>query len=110
MPGCCLHAACVRLLAHENVVKFYGTCMKDGDLYAVMELATGNLTEVLASRKKERKAPTVSQAEALAWASDIARGMMYIASREMLHRDLSLNNCVVRVRDVALCPLLFCPA
>ncbi|XP_071482549.1 uncharacterized protein [Diadema antillarum] len=79
-------------LQHPNVVRYMGACVKDGHIHPVLEYVSGGaLTDILADTNF-----------ALSWrqkgdvATDIARGMTYLHSQNICHRDLTSGNCLIR--------------
>uniref|UniRef100_A0A8C5H098 non-specific serine/threonine protein kinase n=1 Tax=Gouania willdenowi TaxID=441366 RepID=A0A8C5H098_GOUWI len=82
----------MRCLDHENVLKFIGLFYKDKRIHFVSEyIQGGTLRETII--KMEEDFPWNIR---VGYAKDIAAGMAYLHSMNVIHRDLNSYNCLVR--------------
>lgn len=83
--------ALLKSLNHPNVLRFIGILYKDKVLNLIIEyISGGNLRQVLKDKGKE-----LSWLQRVKFAKDIAAGMAYLHSMNVMHRDLNSNNCLV---------------
>ncbi|XP_034540486.1 LIM domain kinase 1-like [Notolabrus celidotus] len=82
----------MRCLDHPNVLKFIGLFYKDKRINFVSEyIKGGTLRETIIKMDKEFPWRT-----RVGYAKDIAAGMAYLHSMNVIHRDLNSHNCLVR--------------
>ncbi|XP_040006212.1 LIM domain kinase 1-like isoform X2 [Xiphias gladius] len=82
----------MRCLDHPNVLKFIGLFYKDKRINFVSEyIQGGTLRETII--KMDKDFPWNIR---VGFAKDIAAGMAYLHSMNVIHRDLNSHNCLVR--------------
>ncbi|XP_028278193.1 LIM domain kinase 1-like [Parambassis ranga] len=82
----------MRCLDHPNVLKFIGLFYKDKRIHFVSEyIKGGTLHETIT--KMDKDFPWKIRT---GYAKDIAAGMAYLHSMNVIHRDLNSHNCLVR--------------
>ncbi|KAK7503438.1 hypothetical protein BaRGS_00005359, partial [Batillaria attramentaria] len=104
--------------SHPNIIGLLGSCVHEGNLHIIMELAEqGDLLTYLRNRKlwheqyvsvakdgtlSMQKAPQVTDhAELMMFAWHIARGMSHLEELKCIHRDLAARNCLLAAGPVA---------
>ena len=76
---------------HPNVVRLIGICVQKQPIMIVMELVPGgSLLNYL-----RQKNANFSHQLLFSMCVDVAAGMAYLESRNCIHRDLAVRNCLV---------------
>nr|XP_057936844.1 LIM domain kinase 1a isoform X2 [Doryrhamphus excisus] len=88
----------MRCLDHPNVLKFIGVLYKDKRLNFIAEyIKGGTLRDII--KKMDSSYPWNRR---VSFAKDIAAGMSYLHSMNIIHRDLNSHNCLVRENNTVV--------
>ncbi|ESO97758.1 hypothetical protein LOTGIDRAFT_103637, partial [Lottia gigantea] len=88
----------LRNLDHSCLLKFMGVLYKDKKLNLVTEyIGGGTLQELLLDESKE-----ITLVNKIKFLKDISSGMSYLHSMDVIHRDLTSHNCLVRLNNTVV--------
>lgn len=94
-------AEAMRKFNHPNILKLLGVCLQSEPIFNVIEfMLYGDLKTYLLARRhlvKERipDDSDISAKRLTLMASDILRGLAYLAEMKYVHRDIACRNCLV---------------
>lgn len=90
-------ASIMKKLRHEKLVSLYAVCSKEEPIYIVTEyMANGSLLDYLRNREgRNLKLPAL-----IDMAAQIASGMAYLESEQLIHRDLAARNILVGENNI----------
>lgn len=79
----------MRQLRHENVIRIFGVAVYERPLLIVMELCNGGalLTHL--------RTKTSTREQKCRWILEAAKGLEYISSQGLIHRDIAARNALL---------------
>ncbi|VDK38566.1 unnamed protein product [Gongylonema pulchrum] len=84
----------MRRLSHPNIVNLLGVAPQEDPVMIILELCpNGSL------HKKLRNSPEIPVKKLVSYATDAARGMVYLSLRKIIHRDIAARNCLISKTD-----------
>eukprot|EP01114_Cavostelium_apophysatum_P021037 TRINITY_DN7224_c0_g1_i1.p1 TRINITY_DN7224_c0_g1~~TRINITY_DN7224_c0_g1_i1.p1 ORF type:complete len:1132 (-),score=325.55 TRINITY_DN7224_c0_g1_i1:11-3007(-) len=76
---------------NSNVVSYYGTCSKDNTIWILMDFCKyGSIRDVMNKTKATLSEDQISQV-----CQDVLRGLMYLHTNGIIHRDIKTGNLLV---------------
>lgn len=87
-------ARCMASVDNQYCIRLLGVCLTS-ELMLISEfMPLGNLKDYLQLKHKE-----IGSKRLLYWAIQIAKGMDYLACRDIIHRDLAARNVLLETED-----------
>ncbi|EPB77890.1 protein tyrosine kinase [Ancylostoma ceylanicum] len=87
-------AKLMRRFDHPNIVRFFGVAPQEEPIMIILEFASGGSLKSYCKNHSD-----IPAAKLLQFATDGARGMCYLAARQVIHRDLAARNCLLGKND-----------
>uniref|UniRef100_A0A0N5BIG0 Tyrosine-protein kinase n=1 Tax=Strongyloides papillosus TaxID=174720 RepID=A0A0N5BIG0_STREA len=78
---------------HENIVKIYGVTLHSNPILMVLEMCYGG------SLKSYLKSTPLPYKHLTKYCTDAARGLCYLSTRDVIHRDIAARNCLLGGND-----------
>uniref|UniRef100_F1KW53 Tyrosine-protein kinase n=1 Tax=Ascaris suum TaxID=6253 RepID=F1KW53_ASCSU len=89
-------AKLMRRFNHPNIVNLLGVAPQEDPVMIILELCpNGSLN------KKLKSNPNIPISKLVAYATDAARGMVYLSMNTVIHRDIAARNCLIGKKDEA---------
>eukprot|EP00117_Sycon_ciliatum_P005081 scpid45908/ scgid0932/ LIM domain kinase 1; KIZ-1 len=88
----------LKSLDHPNVMHFVGIMYRNKKLHLITEYVGGGTVADRLQNKEEE----LSWLLRVGFASDISTGMDYLHKNKIIHRDLTSNNCLIRLDDTVV--------
>lgn len=86
---------------HEKLVSLYAVCSKEEPIYIITEyMCNGSLLEFLRKQDEASKGTKVKLPVLIDMAAQIASGMQYLESKQLIHRDLAARNILVGENNI----------
>ncbi|KAL6051330.1 germinal center kinase 1 isoform X1 [Balamuthia mandrillaris] len=82
----------LKLCKHDNIVQYYGTCVKGKSLWILMEFCGGGAIDSLMKKLPEG---TYTEAQIGAVMAESLKGLIYLHSRSIIHRDIKAANILL---------------
>lgn len=94
-------AAIMKKFRHEKLVSLYAVCSKEEPIFIITEyMCNGSLLEFLRKQDEASKGTKVKLPVLIDMASQIASGMQYLESKQLIHRDLAARNILVGENNI----------
>lgn len=92
-------AVVMEKIDHPNVVRLVGSCTKFGDpMLMIFEAHTDTLHTFLSGYSQRKEKLTVAEQAGLG--RDVARGLDYLHTHGIIHRDMAARNCVINTERI----------
>lgn len=85
-------------MSFKNLLQLFGVCLEEGNVIMVMERCDCSMSELLYNKGKH---PDLDWKNRLTIAREIASGMYYMHSRDIIHRDLKSMNVLMTATGTA---------